>query len=113
MEKRRIAIVPGDGIGPEIMDATLRILGEAGFQADYEFLEAGQPALDKGLPAMPQETLDRIREIGLALKGPTATPIGKGHTSANVALRKALDLFVNVRPSRTMPGVHTVFDNKK
>ncbi|RYG39504.1 isocitrate/isopropylmalate dehydrogenase family protein [bacterium] len=113
MEKRRIAIVPGDGIGPEIMDATLRILDAAGFEAEYEFLEAGQPALDKGLPAMPEETLARIREIGLALKGPTATPVGKGHTSANVALRKSLDLYVNVRPSRNIPGVHTLFDEKK
>jgi NAD-dependent isocitrate dehydrogenase len=113
MEPRRIAIIPGDGIGPEITDATLTILKAAGFEAEYEVLEAGQPALDKGLPAMPPATIDRIREIGIALKGPTTTPIGKGHTSANVALRKALDLFANVRPARTLPGLKGPFSDIK
>jgi NAD-dependent isocitrate dehydrogenase len=113
MEPRRIAIIPGDGIGPEITDATLTILKAAGFEAEYEFLEAGQTALDKGLPAMPPETVERIREIGIALKGPTTTPIGKGHTSANVALRKALDLFANVRPARTLPGLKGHFSDIK
>lgn len=113
MEPRRIAIIPGDGIGPEITDATLTILKAAGFEAEYEFLEAGQTALDKGLPAMPPETVERIREIGIALKGPTTTPVGKGHTSANVALRKALDLFANVRPARTLPGLKGHFSDIK
>ncbi|MGV3613960.1 MAG: isocitrate/isopropylmalate dehydrogenase family protein [Fimbriimonas sp.] len=113
MELRRIAIIPGDGIGPEITDATLAILKAAGFEADYEILEAGQVALDQGKPAMPPETLERIREIGIALKGPTTTPIGKGHTSANVQLRKALDLFANVRPARTMPGIKGHFADIK
>lgn len=113
MEPRRIAIIPGDGIGPEITDATLAILKAAGFEAEYEVLEAGQPALDKGLPAMPPETIERIREIGIALKGPTTTPVGKGHTSANVALRKALDLFANVRPARTLPGLKGPFSDIK
>ncbi len=81
------------------------MLKAGGFEAEYEFLEAGQPALDKGKAAMPIETIDRIRELGIALKGPTTTPIGTGHTSANVALRKALDLFANVRPTRSLPGV--------
>ena len=113
MSFRRIAFIPGDGIGPEIMDATQRILNAVGFEADWIPLEAGQPALDRGLPAMPDETLDAIREIGIALKGPTTTPIGKGHVSANVALRKALDLFVNVRPSRTIPGLKGHFEDVK
>ncbi|HEY0866266.1 MAG TPA: isocitrate/isopropylmalate dehydrogenase family protein [Fimbriimonas sp.] len=113
MSTRRIAVVPGDGIGPEITDSVLRILKAVGFEADFEFLEAGQPALEKGLPAMPTETIERIREIGIALKGPTTTPSGKGHTSANVALRKALDLFANVRPSQSMPGVEGPFEDKK
>jgi len=113
MDSRRIAIVPGDGIGPEITQEVLRILEAAGFRADYIELEAGQPALDRGLPAMPPETIEAIREIGIALKGPTTTPVGKGHTSANVALRKALDLFANVRPTRTIPGIAGPFDDKK
>jgi len=112
MSKRRIAIIPGDGIGPEIMDATLQILGAAGFEAEYITLEAGQPALDRGQPAMPPETVEAIREIGIALKGPTTTPVGKGHTSANVALRKALDLFANVRPTRSLPGLKGPFEDK-
>jgi NAD-dependent isocitrate dehydrogenase len=113
MEPRRIAIIPGDGIGPEIMEATLAILAAAGFEAQYEYLEAGQKSLDEGKPAMPPETIERIRELGIALKGPTTTPIGKGHTSANVALRKALDLFANVRPARTLPGLKGPFSDKK
>jgi NAD-dependent isocitrate dehydrogenase len=113
MSDRRIALIPGDGIGPEITAATLRILEAGGFVADYEILEAGQPALDKGLAVMPEATIERIGELGIALKGPTTTPIGKGHTSANVALRKALDLFANVRPTRSIPGLKTHFDNVK
>ena len=104
MNKHRIAIVPGDGVGPEIMATTLRILESSGFEADWVYFDAGQPCLDKGLPAMPPATIDGIRDIGLALKGPTATPIGKGHVSANVALRKALDLYANVRPSHSIAG---------
>ena len=112
MPIRRIAIVPGDGIGPEITDAVLRILEATGFEADYVFLEAGQPSLDRGGPAMPDATVQAIREIGTALKGPTATPIGTGHVSANVTLRKKLDLFANVRPTRTLPGVTTPFSDR-
>jgi len=113
MDKRRIALVPGDGIGPEITAATIEILEAAGFRPEWIYLEAGQPALDKGKAAMPQETLDAIREIGIALKGPTATPVGRGHPSANVALRKALDLFANVRPTRSLPGLKGFFQDIK
>ena len=113
MDKRRIALIPGDGIGPEIMSTTIAILEAAGFEADWVYLEAGQPAIDKGKPAMPIETLNAVREIGIALKGPTTTPIGKGHTSANVALRKALDLFANVRPTRSLPGLKGFFQDIK
>lgn len=108
MSKQRIAVLPGDGIGPEIMNATLEILAAVGFKAEYEYLDAGEGAIAKGKEAMPQETLDRIRDIGIALKGPTTTPKGTGHRSANVALRKALDLFANVRPAKTLPGVKSV-----
>ena len=112
MSRRRIAIIPGDGIGPEIMDATIGILEATGFQADWVPADAGLSAVEKGKPAMPPETIETIREIGVALKGPTTTPSGKGHTSANVALRKALDLFANVRPAKTLPGLHGPFSNK-
>lgn len=112
MAKRQIAIIPGDGIGPEIMDATLAILDAVGFEAEYIPFDAGISAVEKGKAAMPVETIEGIREIGIALKSPTTTPSGKGHTSANVALRKALDLFANVRPARTLPGVDGPFAHK-
>lgn len=111
MSKPTIAIVPGDGIGPEIMEVVLELLAASGFEANYTYLEAGQPAMDKGLPPMPTETIEEIRRIGVALKGPTATPIGKGHVSANVALRKALDLYANVRPTYSLPGVHSHYSD--
>jgi len=111
MSKHRIGVIPGDGIGPEITDATLAILDAAGFQAEYTFLEGGLGAVDKGMAAMPEETINQIREIGIALKGPTTTPVGKGHKSANVILRQALELFANVRPAKTMPGVEGHFSD--
>jgi len=112
MALRKIATINGDGIGPEIMVATQKILSAAGFEAEYVPLEGGLNAVEKGLAAMPQETIDAIREIGLALKSPTTTPVGKGHSSANVTLRKALDLFANVRPTRSIPGLKGPFDDK-
>lgn len=111
MSTRRIALIPGDGIGPEITAAVLRILEAADFQAEWVYLDAGLEAIELGKPAMPPETISAIREIGLALKGPTTTPVGGGHTSANVALRKALDLYANVRPAKSLPGVRGHFEN--
>ena len=105
MTNPRIGLIPGDGIGPEITAAVLRILEATGFDADWVYLEGGLGAVERGKQAMPQETIDAIRELGIALKGPTTTPVGKGHTSANVTLRKALDLYANVRPAKTLPGL--------
>jgi len=113
MSNKRIAILPGDGIGPEIMAATLRVVEAVGFQGDWVYFDAGLAALEKGLPPMPKETIEGVREIGVALKGPTTTPSGTGHVSANVALRKALDLFANVRPAKTIPGVAGPYSNKE
>lgn len=105
MATPRIGVIPGDGIGPEITDATISILDSVGFKAEWVFLEGGLSSVEKGQAAMPESTIESIRELGIALKGPTTTPIGKGHKSANVILRQALDLFANVRPAKTMPGV--------
>lgn len=113
MSKQRIAVLPGDGIGPEITEATINILEASGFEAEWVFLDSGLTAYEKGLDPMPQATIDAIREIGTALKGPTTTPKGGGHSSANVALRRALDLFANVRPAKTLPGVQGPFADKK
>ena len=112
MSKRTIGVIPGDGIGPEITKTTIAILESVGFEADWVYLEGGLGAVEKGKDAMPQETIDAIRKYGIALKGPTTTPVGTGHKSANVVLRQALDLFANVRPTKTMPGVHGPFENK-
>lgn len=108
----RVAVIPGDGIGPEIMDATIAILEATGFRPEWVFLEGGLGALERGLPALPPETIAQVREIGIALKGPTTTPSGGGHQSANVQLRKALDLFANVRPAKTLPGLKGPFAHK-
>jgi isocitrate dehydrogenase (NAD+) len=113
MPIRHIAVIPGDGIGPEITETVIKILSGCGFAADYIFLEAGKASLDRGLPAMPDETIAEVKRIGIALKGPTTTPIGRGHVSANVALRKALDLFANVRPAKSMPGVRGHFSDTR
>ena len=112
MAKHRIAILPGDGIGPEIMRATLAIIEAAGFDSEYVELEAGLAAIEKGKPPVPAETIETIRQLKVALKGPTTTPVGGGHTSANVTLRKALDLFANVRPARSLPGIKGPFADK-
>ncbi len=113
MSKRQIGVIPGDGIGPEITDATIAILESVGFEADWVFLEGGLGAVEKGMDAMPEQTVNRIKELGVALKGPTTTPVGKGHKSANVILRQALDLFANVRPAKTMPGLEGHFSDLK
>jgi NAD-dependent isocitrate dehydrogenase len=94
------------------MEVTLRILEATGFEAEWVYLDAGLSAIAKGLPAMPPATIEAIREIGIALKAPTTTPSGGGHTSANVALRQALDLFANVRPTKTLPGLKGPFADK-
>ncbi|MBX3119453.1 MAG: isocitrate/isopropylmalate dehydrogenase family protein [Fimbriimonadaceae bacterium] len=112
MSKQRIGVIPGDGIGPEIMEATIGILEATGFEADWVYLDAGLGTIEKCGSAMPPATIEAIREIGVAIKGPTTTPSGGGHTSANVALRKALDLFANVRPIKTLPGVKGPFADK-
>jgi NAD-dependent isocitrate dehydrogenase len=112
MGKHTIATIPGDGIGPEIMEATIGILNSVGFEAEYIPLPAGLSAIEQGLDPMPESTVERIREIGVALKSPTTTPSGGGHASANVTLRKKLDLFANVRPAKTLPGIKGPFADK-
>jgi len=106
-----IALVPGDGIGPEITEATVRVLAATGVPIEWTWLEAGAEVTAKYGEPMPEPTLNAIRRLGIALKGPITTPIGKGFRSANVALRQALDLYAAVRPSKSIPGVVTRYDN--
>jgi len=107
-----VVLIPGDGIGPEVSEATKRILAEAG--ADIRWFErhAGMAAIEGGADTvLPQATVDAIREHGIALKGPCTTPIGRGFSSVNVALRKRLDLYGAVRPVRNIRGIKTRFDD--
>ena len=100
-----VTLLKGDGIGPEVTDATVHILRAAGAPIDWEEAPAGQMAMDQYGEPMPQVTLDAIRKNRLGLKGPLMTPKGAGFKSANVRLRQALDLFVGLRPVRTLPNI--------
>jgi isocitrate dehydrogenase (NAD+) len=108
---RTIAVIRGDGIGPEIMAATLKVLDALDCGLDHEFVDAGMVALEKHGELLPQATLDAIARHGVALKGPLTTPIGKGFSSLNVALRRHFDLYANVRPAISYPGTKAHFDN--
>src|SRR5262245_42155446 len=102
---RTITLIPGDGIGPEVTAAVVRILDAAGFQAEWEPHAAGAVALERHGTPLPAELLESITRNKVALKGPITTPVGTGFTSVNVGLRKALDLFVNLRPARNLRSV--------
>ena len=102
---RSVTVIPGDGIGPEVTAAVLRVLDAAGARLDYDERVAGETALRYQGSPLPQETLDSIQANRVALKGPLTTPSGSGFRSVNVAIRKEFDLFANVRPVRTiLPG---------
>ena len=111
MSARKGTLIAGDGIGPEVVSAAVRVLEATGVVIKWESQMAGAMAIATEGSPLPQKTLDSIRRNGLALKGPTTTPIGSGHASINVALRKGLDLYANVRPIKTLPGVKSRYDN--
>ncbi|MEP6848441.1 MAG: isocitrate dehydrogenase (NAD(+)) [Acidobacteriota bacterium] len=103
--KHTITLIPGDGIGPEIVAATVRILEATGVDIEWETHILGALAQEKYGTTIPESTLESIRRNKVALKGPQMTPIGKGFTSVNVGLRKGLDLYANVRPVKALPNV--------
>ena len=92
MTKQTITVIPGDGIGPSIIDATIKVLDKAGCNFDYEFADAGLTALEKHGELVPEETIKLIEKNKVTLKGPLTTPVGEGFTSINVTLRKQLPL---------------------
>ena len=104
-----ITLIPGDGIGPEVTEAVVRILKASGVSIEWEEHVAGLLAFERTGQALPVELVDSIRRNKVALKGPVTTPIGQGFTSVNVGLRKALDLFANLRPVWNLPGVDARF----
>jgi isocitrate dehydrogenase (NAD+) len=104
-----ITLIPGDGIGPEVAEAVVRILQASGVAIDWESEVAGVQAFERTGRALPLELIDSIRRNKVALKGPVTTPIAEGFTSVNVGLRKALDLFANLRPVCNLPGISGKF----
>src|SRR4030095_111990 len=111
MMKHKITLIPGDGIGPEVTAATLKVIEAAGLEVEWETINAGADAFEKHGKYLPDELMDSIQRTRVAIKGPYTTPIGKGFSSINVALRKALTLYANFRPIKNLPGVKTRFDN--
>jgi isocitrate dehydrogenase (NAD+) len=111
MMKKKITLIPGDGIGPEITLAATRILEAAGAEIEWETIPAGLNALSEYGQPVPEELLDSIRRNKVALKGPITTVVGKGFASANVTLRKQLGLYANLRPVRSIKGIETRYKN--
>jgi len=111
MSKRTITVIPGDGIGPSIIDSALKILDKAGCNFEYEFADAGLTALEKHGELVPQRTLDLIEKNRITLKGPLTTPVGEGFTSINVSLRKKFSLYANVRPVISFKGTQARYEN--
>src|SRR5919205_153643 len=108
----KVVLIPGDGTGPELTEATRRVLEATGVDFDWEERQAGEEVMEQhGGNPLPPETLDAIRDAGVALKGPITTPVGGGFRSVNVGLRKELDMYAQVRPCKSYPGVRTRFDD--
>jgi isocitrate dehydrogenase (NAD+) len=105
-----VTLIPGDGIGPEVTAAAQRVVEAAGVDIEWETQNAGAAVAETRGTVLPDEVLESVRRNRVALKGPVATPIGKGFRSVNVTLRQALDLYANVRPVRSLPGVESRFE---
>ena len=107
----KVTLIPGDGSGPEVIAAAKRVLEATGVAIEWEQAEAGAAMIEKYGTPLPDETIESIRRNGVALKGPVTTPVGTGFRSVNVAMRKIFDLYANVRPAKTYPGVISRYDN--
>lgn len=108
---RRITLINGDGIGPEISDAVVKIITASGADISWDIQTAGADVIEKEGTPLPERVLNSIKENKVALKAPVTTPIGKGFRSVNVQLRKSLDLYANLRPCKNLPNVKTKFEN--
>lgn len=108
---RTITLINGDGIGPEISDAVVKIIAAAGLEINWDVQTAGADVAEKEGTPLPQRVIDSIKKNKIALKAPVTTPIGKGFRSVNVQLRKELDLYANLRPCKNFEGIKTPFDN--
>jgi len=109
MAVRKVTLIPGDGVGPSLVEAALRVMDAAGARVEWDRQEAGADVMEKYGTPLPEAVLDNIRENRIAYKGPITTPVGSGFRSVNVALRKELDLYACVRPAFYIPGVKTPY----
>src|SRR5688500_4202668 len=107
----RVTLIPGDGIGPELAEATRRVLDATGVAFEWEVQEAGEATIASEGTPLPERVLESIRRNKIALKGPITTPVGSGFRSVNVGLRQALNLYANVRPARSMKGLESRYEN--
>jgi len=107
----RVTLIPGDGIGPELAEATRRVLDASGVSFEWEVVEAGEATIATHGTPLPESVLESIRRNGTAIKGPITTPVGEGFRSVNVALRQALNLYANLRPARSMVGIESRYDD--
>jgi isocitrate dehydrogenase (NAD+) len=107
----RVTLIPGDGIGPEVSAAAVRVIEATGVEIEWDRMEAGAEVMTKHGTVVPDEVINSIARNRTALKGPITTPIGSGFASANVTLRKRLNLYANVRPAKSLPGIKTRYDN--
>ncbi len=111
--RKLVTLIPGDGIGPEVVRATQAVIESSGARIDWEEHEAGASVFQRGLPSgVPRETVESARRTGVVLKGPLATPVGFGEKSANVTLRKLFETYANIRPVRELPGVPTPYSGR-
>jgi isocitrate dehydrogenase (NAD+) len=106
-----VTLIPGDGIGPELSDATRVVLEATGIEFDWDVQQAGEATIATEGTPLPERVIESIRRNGVAIKGPITTPVGSGFRSVNVGLRQALELYANVRPARSMKGVKTRYEN--
>ena len=106
-----VTLIPGDGIGPELAEATTAVLEATGIGFSWDRQDAGEATIEREGTPLPDRVIDSIRANGVGLKGPITTPVGSGFRSVNVALRKELELYANVRPARTMAGVESRYEN--
>ena len=105
---KRVTLIKGDGIGPEITDSVMKIINAAGVAIDWDIQTAGADLIETEATPLPQRVLDSVKQNKIALKSPVTTPIGKGFRSVNVQLRKELDLYANLRPCYNLPNVKLV-----
>jgi isocitrate dehydrogenase (NAD+) len=107
----RVTLIPGDGIGPEVTKAMTTVLEATGVELEWIQVEAGVEVIEKYGTPLPPQVLESIRETKVAIKGPIGTPVGTGFRSVNVAIRKELDLYANLRPAKSIPGIKSPFQN--